>query len=350
MTNTNEDDWEYAETEERPEQEPEQPLRYEIMNYPADTTLAGYASMWDRDELEIPDFQRQFIWDQVKASKLIESFLLGLPVPGVFLYKLRDASKYQIIDGQQRIFSIVSYIKGIFREKAFRLKNVDPRWDGKRFEDLSDDDRFHLEGSVLRSTIIQQLIPEDHGSIYLIFERLNTGGVNLNPMEVRQCVSYGPFIKELRELNKNEHWRLLIGKTEEDKRLRDVELILRCLALIENHEAYEKPMKGFLNHFMELERQKPSDYSNLRQKFASSCENLFDQLGEKPFHLRGRLNYGLLDSVLTTEMKFGPLERIKENLEKLKKDNQYYFAITINTSDTSEVNTRLDLAAEVLAN
>ena len=348
MENIIDDDWEDPRTEELPEQEPAQSLRYEIMNYPADTTLEGYADMWGKGELAVPDFQRQFIWDRVKSSKLIESFLLGLPVPGIFLFKERNSAQYQIIDGHQRVGSIVSFMKGIFGDKAFRLKNVDSRWDGKTFEELSDDDKFTLEKAVLRATIIQQLDPDDHSSIYLIFERLNTGGVNLNPMEVRQCVSYGDFVKELRELNKDGHWRLLIGKPQPDKRLRDVELILRCLALIENHEQYEKPMKGFLNDYMEMERENPSNYPELRENFGRACKNIFHQLGEKPFHFRGRLNYGVLDSVMTTEMKFGPLKRVKSRLAKLQKEEDYIHAVTINTSDAAELNTRLELAMKYL--
>ncbi len=85
------EEWEVEETEESSEQEAEPAQKFEIMNYPADTTLSGYLEMWDRNELKVPDFQRAFIWDRVKASKLIESFLLGLPVPGVFLLKKRKA-------------------------------------------------------------------------------------------------------------------------------------------------------------------------------------------------------------------------------------------------------------------
>jgi uncharacterized protein with ParB-like and HNH nuclease domain len=82
MSNGNE--WDAEETEESPEDEREPQLKYEIMNYPADITIGGYVDLWDRKELVVPDFQRMYVWDRVKASKLVESFLLGLPVPGVF--------------------------------------------------------------------------------------------------------------------------------------------------------------------------------------------------------------------------------------------------------------------------
>ena len=274
-------DWEFDPTEETPEEEAARPVQYEIMNYPADTTISGYEELWDRGQLIVPDFQRGFIWDQVKASKLIESFLLGLPVPGVFLFKSHGNPNYQIIDGQQRITSVVAYLKGRIHDRVFKLKNVNPKWEGKTFDELSEDDQFKLKGAVLRSTIIQQINPDDGSSIYLIFERLNTGGVNLNPMEIRQCVSYGPFIGALKEMNENEAWKKLIGRTEADKRLRDVELVLRCVSLAWYGEAYEKPMKGFLNESAERQRQHNGDYAGILEKFKSVCENVLGSLGEK---------------------------------------------------------------------
>lgn len=342
------DDWEFEETEDAPEVETEPTQKYEIMNYPADTTLSGYLEMWDRKELVLPEFQRAFIWDQVKASKLIESFLLGLPVPGVFLFKERDSASYLIIDGQQRITSVISYLKGIIHERAFRLKNVDPKWEGKKVEDLSEDDQFRLKGCVLRSTIIQQINPADKSSIYHIFERLNTGGVNLNPMEIRQCISYGPFVECLKAMNKDENWRILIGRKDEDKRFRDVELVLRCLALAKRPENYEKPMKGFLNDFMEIERKAQSNYDQLQKQFAASCLNIRSQLGDRPFHLRGRLNYGMLDAILSTELRLGPLKNVQEKFQALLDDDEFRTTITKNTSDTITVENRLRLASKVL--
>ncbi len=333
--------WEFDETEETSEDEASNPIQYEIMNYPADTTLSGYCELWDRNQLEVPDFQRAFIWDQVKASKLVESFLLGLPVPGVFLFKSHGSPSYLIIDGQQRIRSVISYIKGRIHDRVFKLKNVNPKWDGLSFDELPDDDQFKLKGAVLRSTIIQQINPDDGSSIYLIFERLNTGGVNLNPMEIRQCVSYGPFINALKEMNSSEAWKALLGRSKADSRLRDVELVLRCVSLAWYSDHYEKPMKGFLNTSAELQRKNPDDYEKIVEHFEKVCKATLDALGEKPFHLRGRLNYGMLDAIIASEFKTGPSKNLKSIVEKLKNDPVFMEAVTANTSDTKEVKLRL---------
>ncbi|QJB68209.1 DUF262 domain-containing protein [Parasphingorhabdus halotolerans] len=342
------DDWEIEKTEDSPEDEAEPSLEYEIMNFPADITLGGYVEYDDKEQLEVPPFQRMYVWDRVKASKLVESFLLGLPVPGTFLYKRKNSSSYLIIDGQQRIKSVIRYIRGTFDEKVFRLKNVDPRYENKTFSELSEDDQFRLTGSVLRATIIQQINPLDDTSIYHVFERLNTGGVNLNPMEVRQCVSYGPFIEGLKQINEVDSWRKIIGKPMLDKRLRDVELVLRCLALSETGEEYEKPMKGFLNQYAEEMRNKQDEIEGMVDNFTQTCDQILEALGEKPFHLRGRLNYGALDSVFSTLLKFEQPDDFAERFQNLLEDDDYQESITYNTSDESVVSVRLQKAQEVL--
>lgn len=343
------EDWDVEETEETPEAEQEPKLEYEIMNYPADITLQGYVDLWDRKELTVPAFQRMYVWDRIKASKLVESFLLGLPVPGTFLYKERVKPGYLIIDGQQRITSLVRFVKGTFDDAVFRLKNVHPRYDNKRFSDLNEDEQFKLKGSTLRATIIQQIDPLDDTSIYQIFERLNTGGVNLNPMEVRQCVSYGPLVDALKTVNEGEAWRRILGQPKIDKRLRDVELALRCLALAENGDKYEKPMKGFLNKYMEARRSDEGAYGAMVDNFRRSTEYIIKQLGDKPFHLRGRLNYGALDSIMTCALADIAPKDLSKRFKVLLKDEEYDAAITFNTSDEAVVETRLSKALEYLS-
>jgi len=89
---------------------------------------------------------------------------------------------------------------------------------------------------------MKQLAPIDDTSIVEVFSRLNTGGVALQGQEVRNCVYAGEFNKLLKQLNKNEDWRFIVGKTAEDNRMRDIELILRFLALYSNASQYAKPM------------------------------------------------------------------------------------------------------------
>ena len=181
------------------------PPGYEIATYPADYTLEVLYHKWNKDEILIPEFQRRFVWKQVQSSKLIESFLLGLPVPAIFFYSERKKRKYVVIDGQQRLKSIFYYFEGYFgsetkgARRVFSLKglNSESRYHGKTFDDLREDDRRRLENAVLRTFIVQQLDPDDDTSMYHIFERLNTGGTLLSNQEIRDCVCHGSVVEKL---------------------------------------------------------------------------------------------------------------------------------------------------------
>ena len=235
------DELDAEETEEPEENEALAAPNYEIFSYPADTTLKGYLDQWNNNQLYVPKFQRNYVWDQTRASKLIESFLLGLPVPPVFLYKPASTKAFWIIDGHQRIRSIVDFQKGTFGDNKFKLRGVDARWSDDAFTELSEADRFALETAVLRAIVIQQTNPKDNSSIYHIFERLNTGGIRLNPMEVRQCVYESEFLSDLKTLNEMPEWQKLLGITKPDKRLKDVELLLRVAALFRDCLLYTSP-------------------------------------------------------------------------------------------------------------
>lgn len=327
---------------------------YQITSYPADLTLKGYLDKAVAEQLIIPDFQRKYVWDQKRASKLIESFLLGLPVPGVFLYKIRGSNKLSIIDGQQRILSSVRFFQNRFDEKIFRLVGVMPKWEGKTYSELDESDRLLLDDTVLRATIVQQLDPDDDSSVYHIFERLNTGGMNLNAMEIRRSVFQGEFVTLLEDLNNNEDWRAVVGRPKADKRLRDVELILRIVALQHEWETYEKPMKTFLNRFMAkinrmADEARASFLQSVRIDFEWAVGIMNDRLGEKPFHLRGPMNYAVLDSIygvianLTNEP-----DDLEENIKSLVADKLYLSSISVSTSDEKVVKARFEQALKYI--
>ncbi|MEP6756425.1 MAG: DUF262 domain-containing protein [Chthonomonadales bacterium] len=349
------DDWEVDDTEENEEDEPDV-ITYQINYYPADLTLKGYLDKDKSGQLVIPPFQRSYVWDQVKASKLIESFLLGLPVPNVFLYKVRNSNKLQVIDGQQRIVTAIRYFKNEFGENIFRLKNVNKRWEGKTYDQLAESDKFQLDDTVLRATVIQQLDPDDDSSMFHIFERLNTGGMNLNGMEIRKCVYSGPYFELLEELNSNTDWRRLIGQPKIDKRLRDTELLLRVLALSSRWEGYKKPMKRFLNDYFIAARkrdfvQQEDFIQTSRQAFIETCSFVSSRLKEKPFHLRGRLNYAALDSIMVASYLAlnNHVENLSERYELLLSDKEYVTWCTSDTSDERVLLSRIARAIKTLA-
>lgn len=283
------------------------PPDYQISTYPADFTLEVLHQKWKEGEILIPDFQRRFVWKQVQASKLIESFLVGLPVPAVFLYSERKSQKFFVIDGQQRLKSIFYFFEGYFGPEAqgarrvFRLTGLsqDSNFFNKAHEDLRDEDKRRLKNAVLRAFVVQQLDPADDTSMYHIFERLNTGGTLLTNQEIRNCVYHGSFIGLLNDINTHPSWRSILGKDVPDTRRKDIELIARFFAM-RDVSAYKKPMKDFLSKFMRKNRDATQEVlETTREVFVQTCDKVKASLGEKPFHIRAGLNAAVFDAVMT---------------------------------------------------
>jgi hypothetical protein len=250
------------------ERDDEPYVEFDIAVAPSDPSLELLASQIERGDIIIPFYQRRFVWKIEQSSKLIESFLMGLPVPQVFLYENEDA-QLEVIDGQQRLMSIKYYLEGYFgesdrqgRRQVFRLKGLSERSDfnGLLFSDLPSKYQRKLRNSTLRAINIRQLNPNTGGdSVFHIFERLNTGGTQLKPQEIRNAVYRGPIVEKLWSLNEDANWQKILGLTRPDKNQKDVELVLRLFSLFKNWGSYEKPMLTHLNKFMKRNRNFDSD-------------------------------------------------------------------------------------------
>ena len=126
-----------------------------------------------------PEWQRAYVWDKKRAARLIESVLIGMPIPVVYLAEMEDGN-FEVVDGRQRLTSIFEFFKG-----EYSLKGLEMLTDlnGKRFADLDSRNQSKLENYTLRTFELSSSTPKD--MMFLLFERLNTGGVALNDMEIR---------------------------------------------------------------------------------------------------------------------------------------------------------------------
>lgn len=342
------------------------PPDYQIATYPADFTLEVLHKKWLDQELDIPPFQRGFVWNKTQASKLIESFLVGLPVPAIFLYNERDSHKYLVIDGQQRLRSVFAYFDGHFppprsdanavREQtngpAFRLTGISPKsaFYRRNFGGLSEPDQRRLTNAVLRAFIVKQLDPDDDTSIYHIFERLNTGGTQLANQEIRNSIYRGEFVELLQHLNRTPDWRLLLGRDTPDSRGRDVELIVRFFAT-RDLEAYQTPMKRFLSKYMFKHRNASSRALDASSEvFRRTCSAVTSALGERPFHVRKGLNIAVMDSVMVAFSK--SLDSVPDDIRaryaRLVKNDAFSQNTTQRTTDAERVRERFQLALRTL--
>lgn len=329
------------------------PIKYAINSYGADYPVDGLVKRIKSGSIYIPDFQRNYVWSQAQASKFVESLLLGLPVPGIFLAKEED-NKLIVIDGQQRLKSLQMFYDKIFRGKEFQLKGVQEQFEGKTFETLDAEDKRRLDDSILHATIVKQEEPsEDDSSIYLLFERLNTGGLQLQPQEIRFAIFTGVLNDLLVKLNDYPKWREIYGPLS--KRRKDEELILRFLALKFDEASYIKPLRYFLNRFTAKNRAAAADVlAQYEKSFKSVVDFVAKTLGKKAFRPLRSINASVYDSVMVATAE--GLEKGKITNEKgfiaayeaLLANSEYKNATEQGTSDEPVVKKRLKLARETL--
>lgn len=181
--------------------------------------LSTLLKMWNKGRLVVPEFQRSFVWQKRRASEFIDSILRGLPVPSIFLYEDTVRGEYLVVDGRQRITALNKYInegkwQQINGEVDFKLiGSIHPKWARKTFVELEEDEQDRLVDALINVTLVRPMNPADgQKSMYLAFQRVNTGGVTLNAQEIRMAVSYGPLANLLDELAQDkrfESWSFL---------------------------------------------------------------------------------------------------------------------------------------------
>lgn len=348
---------------------------YNINSWGADLSFRELITMYEEDELLKPELQRYYVWEKPEASRFIESLLLGLPVPSIFLANTKDNKKL-IIDGYQRIMTVYDFVKkGIWRKdgKVFNLSNTDKinrRFRGKSFNELTDQEQRRIRSTTIHAIIFEQKAPNDNDtSLYQVFERINTGGRALFPQEIRNCVNQGNFNNLLFELNNNPYWRALFGKDEIDPRMRDMEFILRFLALdtdyIKNNESSSISLKKYLNEFMGSSNSQEDEVISLRREtFNDVITFIYENIGENAFFnitssddtkIRKRFYPTIFDSicpaVAIAMRRLGdsmPTENLENRRLELLKNNEYKKYISEGTMQISHIHGRINLALNYL--
>ena len=283
---------------------------------------ALYDSWKDGDLILNPKFQRYKVWDLKKSSLLIESVFLNIPIPPVYLAEDID-NKLIVIDGQQRLNALLSFIDGeieLFdnRKKAwvkreFRLKGLRilKELNDKTFQELDPSLKREYKNKTIRVAVIEK--DSDPKVKYEVFERLNKGAVQLNAQELRNCIFRGPYIDLINELSELRDYLFLLGLKEPHPRMLDKELVLRFFAFYHTpYYNYSGPMKTFLDKEVEKYRFiRDEEAENLRKIFKKSVELTKYTFGDKAFrrfvigdeknpngHWEDRINKALFDIVM----------------------------------------------------
>lgn len=379
----------YDDMLESEEEEDIEVKEYDITSTPNDFNISTLFSLIDNGVIKMPPFQRNYVWDEIKASKLIESILLGLPIPQIFLYE-QGKNSFYVIDGQQRLMSIYFFIKQRFPTKEGRIilrkyltgdtkidntilsddkyfKNFSLKLpsvangESNKFNKLKYDTLGEYKYSfeilkTIRSVVIKQNEPDDDSSIYEIFNRLNTGGQNLSPQEIRMSLYYSDFYKLLLELNELSEWRKLINKQSIDVHFKDVEILLRCIALLFKCSEYKSPMGKFLNTFSKNATTFSSDtieyIKKLFESFLSCCSSLNDKVF---ISANGQFIISHFESVFiaTCHEPFEnhelPTRKItQDSIVELKENDDFIKSNQGSVASTANMNTRINKAKEIL--
>ena len=363
--------------------------QYELVSSPNDFNTKTLVDFIDSGVVIIPGFQRNYVWDIKRASKLIESIIVGLPIPQVFLYE-QARNKFLVIDGQQRLMSIYYFVKERFprREKLAELRLLSDgksnipsellsddgyfgdfqlvlpenspghpnRFHRRRYSSLDEDYQTSFELRTIRHIIVQQIRPHGDDAMYEIFNRLNSGGVNLTPQEIRRCMFDSGFYEMLYRTNTEEKWRNLVGTRIPDIHMKDVEILLRGFAMLVKGDSYRPSMVKFLNQFSQDAKSFNSSYltqlQSLLQSFLDSCRDL----PKDAFHsTQGRFSPMIFESVFVAvcSIPYAKQQTISgkittESLVSLKVDSEFRGATQSKTAERANVQTRLSRAHEVI--
>ena len=362
---------------------------YDITATPNDFNILTLYSLIDNGIIKMPPFQRNYVWDEKRASKLIESIILGLPIPQVFLYE-QGKNSFYVIDGQQRLLSIYFFIKQrfptaegrlILRQyltgdtkidssvlsddryfKNFNLKlpssenNEKNKFNKLKYETLGNHRNTFDILRTIRSVVIKQNEPDDDSSIYEIFNRLNTGGQNLSAQEIRMSMYYSPFYKKIIELNSHPKWRKMLRQAQVDVHFKDVEILLRAFAMLFEYETYSSPMGRFLNTFSKTANGfKPEliDYlDSLFVSFLDSC----DSLSETAFSTKqGQFSISLFESIFVAtcidafkKKELVNAKIVNDTVVALKENEAFINSNQGSVASKTNVTTRITKAIEML--
>lgn len=259
------------------------PLRY----YAAHLTVRSLVEELDRGEIVAPDFRRRDRWPRNDASRFIETLLLDLPVPEIFLFREIQTDRHLIVDGQQRLAALSAFYRGRLGDGDFALSAVDAAFAGKTYETLPADRRRSLDDSLIRATIFEHYEPTaDRRAVLSISKRLNGGSAPLHPHEIRSRIYYGSFRDLLAEMAADPSWQRLHGAPAAGPEAE--ETILGFLALHNDLARYRAPRASFLDEFMGRHREWTAlDDPPFAQQFRRAAAFLERTAGPAAFRVAG---------------------------------------------------------------
>ncbi len=312
-----------------------------------------------------PDYQRSYVWDEKRASLLVESILLNVPIPVVYVAEDNDGL-WDVVDGLQRLNSLKRFFADEFKLKGLEVL---AELNGQRYKDLNPKTARILRNGILRIILI---FKESHPDIkYEIFMRLNRGAVTLTEQELRNCLNRGRFNDLLHELREQQVVLMLLNLDAPHKRMTDAELLLRHFTVKAGYDftkgtisTYSGNMRSSLNHYMASVRDASTDtIAVMKHEFVQTAMNAAAIFGENAFNrinadgtFDGRLNRAIMDAVLigfgfhSLDVLAPRKAEITKLLRRLTNDDPIFVdAITVRTSTKQKMEYRVHTFTRELA-
>ncbi|HBO5314742.1 TPA: DUF262 domain-containing protein [Pseudomonas aeruginosa] len=250
-----------------------------------DITVRQLYDMVIEREIDIaPEYQRHFAWNEVRQSQLIESLILGIPIPSLFMATNPDSS-WEVVDGLQRLTTVINFMgdEDLIERvnpacKKLKLTGLEKlsALNGVSYPDLPKSIQLMFINRPMRVTVLNDR--SDFDIRYDLFERLNTGGITLHPQEIRNCIFAGPFNDMLKDLATYPAFRAVVKTTENSARSGSYEeLVLKFFAYYEDRDEFVHGVKEFLNEYMQ-KKINTRDDNHLKTLFTRTFDYLEENL------------------------------------------------------------------------
>ncbi|WP_159017480.1 DUF262 domain-containing protein [Cognatiluteimonas profundi] len=237
-------------------------VKYDLRDFTVDYLVKAYKD----DLFFIPEYQREFIWPEKNRSKFIESVILGLPIPMLFVADMADG-RLEIVDGAQRIQTLEQFMNGDLRLSNLSLLD---QLQGFRFEDLSTAQQRKLQTRALRIVVLEDGTSEDIRQE--LFHRINTQSVRARGSEVRRGSFQGPLIEFIQQCAKDPLFRRLCPISPSlIKRREDEELVTRFFCYSDRYKAFKHDVDKFVDEFVAQHRN-DFDENRMRSEFEGMLE------------------------------------------------------------------------------
>ena len=304
------------------------PEQRKLYTESSDFTVETLVNKLKNDSIYIPDFQRKYVWNDIQASKLIESLIIQCPIPVIYLNQEQDET-YSVIDGNQRVTSLKRYLSDEFQLKGLTAYS---ELDGLNFSQLDPRFQRHINNRTIRCISISR---ETHPQVkFDVFERLNSGSVKLNKQELRHGLYYGALIKSAKNLvTKTDITKYVLAIDNKNKRMKAEEFILRFWTLSQDFNNYKGSLAASINSYIE-NNNNSKNIDDLEEVFKETFQLVIKSFGEFSFLTiekdafgnlkKGKFNAALYDALMVGFYRNNLDGKLNTSSEKIKNIEKIY--------------------------